>query len=309
MDGALLRTILGAVVLLAGGMLILLPQIRRHERIAIRIRKVRLSAEQAVDGNEPVGPLLLRMVSAIGNAIARSGMLSTRTLADLEQTLITAGFRGGHGLGLFVGSKLLLLLGLPVIAFVVVQQFGLQPMVRNLVVLGAALVGLLGPDRAVRRMRQRHLRTLERGLPDALDLLYICSEAGLGLGPALSRVSIEMRQSNKAVADELGQTASELRVTSDSCAALLNIGTRTGVEGIKRLATTLSQSIQYGTPMNQALRSLSGELRQEMLTRFEARAARLPVMLTVPMIVFILPCVFLIVGGPAILQLLEILNK
>jgi tight adherence protein C len=278
--------------------------------LANRLRRVQFAAGQQLDDGESAGPLfVLRIVAAVGNAVARSGLLSTRTIAELEHTLTAAGFRGGRGLGLFVGSKVLMLVGLSAISFVAVQQVTLPPIVRIVLVPGAAIIGLIGPDQAVHRVRQKHLRLLERGLPDALDLLQICTEAGLSLGPALARVSSEIRPSNTAVADELGQTASELQVTSDTRAALIYAGTRTGLEGMKRLSYTLTQSIQYGTPISQTLRTLSVEMRQEMLNRFEAQAARLPVVLTVPMIVFILPCVFLIVGGPAILQLMDILYK
>jgi tight adherence protein C len=100
-------------------------------------------------------------------------------------------------------------------------------------------------------------------------------------------------------------TANDLQIMSDTRAALANLGNRTGIEGLARLGTTLIQSMQYGTPLSHSLRILAGELRQEALTRFEARAARLGVLLTLPMIVFILPCVFLVVGGPAAIQVLR----
>jgi len=309
MESGLVRAVLGGVVLMGAAMLILMRQIQRHDRLAARIRQVQLSAGQRLDSAESVGPVVLRMVGAIGNTLARSGLLSTGTIAEFEHALAMAGFRGRRGLGLFVGSKLLLMLALPAISFALMQQFTLPPMVRTLFVPGSAIVGLLAPDHAVRRMRRKHLRKLERGLPDALDLLQICTEAGLSLSPALSRVAIEIRPSNAAVADEMGQTANELRVTSDTRAALLNTGARTGLEGMKRLVTTLTQSMQYGTPINQTLRTLSAEMRLETLNRFEAQAARLPVILTVPMILFILPCIFLIVGGPAILQLMDVMYK
>ncbi len=97
-------------------------------------------------------------------------------------------------------------------------------------------------------------------------------------------------------------------MVSDSRIALTNLGTRTGIDGYKRLGTTLIQTMQYGTPLTDALRTLSAEMRQDALTKFEARAARLPVLLTMPTIVFILPCVFLIAGGPAIIQIMRAFN-
>ncbi|OYV32545.1 MAG: hypothetical protein B7Z80_26600 [Rhodospirillales bacterium 20-64-7] len=104
---------------------------------------------------------------------------------------------------------------------------------------------------------------------------------------------------------ELEQTATEMQVLSDTRLAIAQLGTRTGLEALKRLSATLIQSMQYGTPMSDALRVLSTELRQQALNRFEARAARLPVMMTLPTIAFILPCVFLVAGGPAIIQLMH----
>lgn len=309
MRGVLLPAIFTGLLALVSLSLVLLRQIERREQLANRIERARRSTSQEMDIAESTLPLLLRVVSATGNTVARSGLLSDRTIIELEHTLTVAGFRGRRGLGLFIGSKLLLLVLLPSVAWPLLQQLGLSGMPRSLVVLLAAVLGLIGPDYVVRRLRQGHLRLLERGLPDALDLLIICTEAGLSLGPAIARVAGEIRLAHPAVADELAQTANELRVTSDSRTALFNAGTRTGLDGVKRVALTLAQSIQFGTPLSQALRTLSAEMRQETLTRFEAKAARLPVMLTVPMIVFILPCVFLIVGGPAILQLLEILKK
>ena len=106
----------------------------------------------------------------------------------------------------------------------------------------------------------------------------------------------------------MARTASELQMMSDSRVALTSMGTRTGLECLVRLGSTLIQTMQYGTPLSAALRMLAQELRQETLTRFEERAARLPVMLTMPMILFILPCVFLVVGGPAIIKVMDVMK-
>ena len=127
----------------------------------------------------------------------------------------------------------------------------------------------------------------------------------MGLEPAIDRVGREIGHAHQAVAEELLNVAREMRVNADRRAALMNMGTRTGLASLRRLGVTLVQTLQYGTPLSQALRTLSAEMRQEALTRFEARAGRLPALLTVPMIVFILPCVFLIVGGPAVVHVIS----
>jgi tight adherence protein C len=169
------------------------------------------------------------------------------------------------------------------------------------------MVGLLLPDYALRMLHRHHLAAVERGLPDALDMLVICSEAGLGLEPAIERVGREIAHTHPNVADVLLDAAREMRVNADRHAALMNMAARTGLASLRRLAVTLVQTLQYGTPLSQALRTLSAEMRQEALTRFEARASRLPTLLTVPMIVFILPCVFLIVAGPAIVHVVQVM--
>ena len=290
------------------GSLVLLRAVRRQERVASRLLAMRLSgaAHTQTPGHDG---LMLRLVARLGTALARSGLLSTGTLMQFEQTLTSAGLRGANGLGLFVGFKLLLLIGLPVTAWFALEQLHMSPLVRNGGAGAAAIVGMLLPDYFVRSRRGAYLKRLQDGLADALDMLVICSEAGLGMEPAITRVAAEIGHAHPAVAEELSQTASELRVAADRRTALMNMGARTGLDSLKRLGATLIQTLQYGTPLSQALRTLSAELRQEMLVRFEGRAARLPVLLTVPMIVFILPTVFIIVGGPAMLRVFASLHN
>ena len=182
-------------------------------------------------------------------------------------------------------------------------------MLRMAMVAVAGIAGLLLPDQVVRLLHNRHLRSVERGLPDALDMMVICSEAGLGLEPSIERVGREIAIAHPAVSEELLNVAREMRVNADRRIALLNMSARTGLICLRRLGVTLVQTLEYGTPLSQALRTLSAELRQEALTRFETRAARLPVLMTVPMILFILPCVFLIVGGPAVVRVMALMGK
>lgn len=306
----LLKLMLAGLPVMAGCSWMLVREIRRQDRFNARLAAVQGNARRTVrEMREDDGtPLALRLISLLGMTVARSGLLSNSTMANLEQTLASAGFRQGNGLGLFVGSKLLLMVGLPLVTLLVLRGFNFGPMIHHTLIGASGVAGLMAPDFAVRWMRKRYLRQVERGLPDALDMMVICSEAGLGLEPAISRVAQEIRSAHRAVADELALTANELRIIADSRTALINAGTRTGIENIKRLASTLVQTMQYGTPLSQALRTLSAEMRQETLTRFEERAARLPVLLTLPMIIFILPCVFMVVGGPAMLQVLKVMR-
>ena len=181
--------------------------------------------------------------------------------------------------------------------------------IRFAAIAGAGVVGLLLPDYVVRTLHKRHLKSVERGLPDALDMLVICSEAGLGLEPAIDRVGREIGHAHQDVAEELLNVAREMRVNADRRAALMNMGTRTGLRVAAAARRHAGADAAIRHPAQSGTANLSAEMRQEALTRFEARAGRLPALLTVPMIVFILPCVFLIVGGPAIVHVIQLMRQ
>jgi tight adherence protein C len=293
------------VIAVASG-IFLVGEFARAGRLARRI-------EYVVEGGKPPEPkpetaTPLRFVSAFGMLIARSGLLSRKTLAEMTATLETAGFRGGRGLGLFIGAKILLAVVMPVVLLVVLNHFGAGAFWTFVKLAGGAVVGLLLPEMLANNIRQRHLTQVAVGVPDALDMLVICADAGLALEAGLARVAQEIGTLNPALAMELTQTSREMQIGADMRQAMEALGSRTGLVTLKRLATTLSQSLQYGTPLTQALRTLSAELRQEALVLFEERAGRLPTLMTIPMILFILPCVFLIVAGPAIVKVLAILH-
>jgi tight adherence protein C len=283
----------------------------RDTVLAARVRGVQRSVgiEAVIAPTDASQSGLLSLVVGVGEAITRAGLLSASTLEELQLRLITAGFRGRNALTAFIGAKLLALGGLPPLCWIAVSRTAWSPTFRFAAIAGAGVVGLLLPDYVVRTLHKRHLKAVERGLPDALDMLVICSEAGLGLEPAIDRVGREIGHAHQDVAEELLNVAREMRVNADRRAALINMGKRTGLASLQRLGVTLMQTLQYGTPLSQALRTLSAEMRQEALTRFEARAGRLPSLLTVPMIVFILPCVFLIVGGPAVVHVIQLMYR
>jgi tight adherence protein C len=293
------------VVVVASGFF-LFSEFARAGRLTNRI-------EFVVEGDKPPEPKqdttsLLRFVSAFGMLIARSGMLSRKTLAEMTATLEMAGFRGGRGLGLFIGAKILLALVVPLVLLVVLHSFGTGTFWTLVKLAGGAVVGLLLPETLANNIRQRHLTQVAAGVPDALDMMVICADAGLALEAGLARVAQEIGNLNPALSMELTQTSRELQIGADMRQAMEALGQRTGLTTLKRLATTLSQSLQYGTPLTQALRTLSAELRQDALILFEERAGRLPTMMTIPMILFILPCVFLIVAGPAIVNVMATLH-
>ncbi|MBM9400999.1 type II secretion system F family protein [Gluconacetobacter azotocaptans] len=249
----------------------------------------------------------IRAVAGIGQWIVKRGLLSTGTLAELRESLASTGVQGTNAVSLFIGAKILLATILPVLAIVLLPRVfsSISPLVLRVLPAGVAIVGLLLPDYVLRARRNAYLKQLEAGLPDALDVMVICTQAGVGLGPAIVQVGVELEHANPAVAGEFTRTANELGIIADTRLVLSNLGSRSGLDGFKRLAATLLQTQQYGTPITDALRVLSVELRHEMLTRYEAGAARLGVLLTLPTLLFIMPCVFLIAGGPAAIQVMR----
>jgi tight adherence protein C len=307
MNQAVLSLLAMTGLVFLGAGLLLQRQLRNVEKLTARVRIVQSSVgiETVVAPADGSQSAPVRLVTRLGEVITRGGLLSAKTLGELEATLHAAGFRGRNGLSLFIGAKLLLLTGLPMLAWLFLERTGWPPIRVMVAVMVAAIVGLLLPDQVVRVLNKRHLREVDRGLPDALDMMVICSEAGLGLEPAIERVGREIGIAHPAVAEELRNVAREMRVNADRRVALINMGKRTGLISLRRLGVTLVQTLEYGTPLSQALRTLSSEMRQEALNRFETRAAPLPALMTVPMIVFILPCVFLIVAGPAVVHLMQ----
>jgi tight adherence protein C len=177
-------------------------------------------------------------------------------------------------------------------------------------VTGAALVGgWRFPELVLTRLRARRKRRIDIALPDALDLLVVCVEAGLSLDQAIEQVGHDLRRSRAEVAEEFSVTAAEMRVLPDRAQALENLARRTEVASLRGIIAVLNQSIRYGTPLARALRVLSADLRAERLARFEERAARLPVLLTLPLMAFILPSLVMVVGAPLALHILDALRS
>jgi tight adherence protein C len=307
-------------VMLAGGIgLFILPlvigggllfnNVRDDKRLAERFgqlhRAARGTVVKDIESTESFRTVLVGVFFAIGDWALRCGLLSTRTRDDLEATLRGAGHSGNASLRQFVGAKIVLVLLLPAGAWLATDGLGIESFSRMIAIAMGAIGGMLLPDMAVRKLRSGYMKRIENELPDALDMMVICAQAGLGLATTIVRVAHELQYSHRSVALELAHTANELQMTTDTKIPLVNMGNRCGVDSAKRLAATLLQSAQYGTPLTEALRSLAAELRVESITRFEARAARMPVLLTLPMVAFILPTLFMIVGGPAAIEVVH----
>jgi tight adherence protein C len=256
--------------------------------------------------NAPLLGRLVRMLHDLGERIRRGGRLySQEDLAGIEGAIAAAGLNPKRVLPVVLGGKvaLMVLLPLSAILYTIVADASLQTRVVS--IIGAAAAGMMGPDWVLNMLRRPYVKALRRGVADALDLMVVCTEAGMGLESALEQVAREMRHSNPPMATALTGLLDELKVLPDRRQAFENFGKRSGVDGLQRLATMLAQSMQYGTPLSQALRAIATELRHERTLRLEEKAAKLPAKLVLPLIVFILPSLFIVLVGSAFLRLFD----
>ncbi|ABQ33736.1 MULTISPECIES: type II secretion system F family protein [Bradyrhizobium] len=173
----------------------------------------------------------------------------------------------------------------------------------------AAIVGWISPIFYIDHVVRQQTKAVASGLPDALELLVVCVEAGLSLEEGLHRVAHELREAQPALADELVLTWAEINVLPSRAQALTNFAARNDIPSVRSVVSMLSQSLQLGTPLAQSLRVGAVEMRNDQMMLLEERASRLPAMLTIPVMLFIMPTVFLLVGGPAALRLIDMFQR
>ena len=165
------------------------------------------------------------------------------------------------------------------------------------------VIGAYGDKLFIKNCAEKRTKILKRTLPEAVDLLLICVESGLGVDAAFSRVCREMKDSHPVIASELERTRFEMTMMSDRVQALQNLGERTGISSIKTLVASLIQAEKFGTSLVDTLRMIAEEQRMERMMNAEERAARLPALITLPLIFFILPALFMVILGPISIKL------
>jgi tight adherence protein C len=235
-------------------------------------------------------------------------LMRSEQTSKLTERLSQAGLRTRDAVTVFLFFKVAtpLLLGALAFFLVYLLEIGdLSSAGRLCAVLGGAVLGFFAPELYVSNQTSKRQLALSKGLPDALDLLVICAESGLALDIALERVANEIGNANAELAEELELTGIELGFLPERRQALLNLNRRTNLAAIRGVVNTLLQTEKYGTPLSQSLRVLANEFRDQRLLRAEEKAARLPATLTVPMIVFILPVLFIVLIGPAIISVMD----
>jgi tight adherence protein C len=238
----------------------------------------------------------------------RMNLIRDKQATSVRQRLIRAGFRSRDAIHVYIFLKVVgpLLVGGGVALIIFVLNPIAQPVIIQLaMVVTGGLAGSFLPDVLLRNFETRRKHAIRRGLADALDLLVICAEAGLSMDAAMGRVAEEMQRGAPVLGDELKYTCVELRFIGERRRAIENLTERIDLPAIRALASTFIQTERYGTPLAQALRVLSAEQRKERMLRAEEKAARLPAIMTVPLIMFVLPALFVVLMGPAALTIMD----
>jgi tight adherence protein C len=280
---------------------------QRLKAVAARREELRarhhaaLKQRGSIRGVEPVG-----FMKATLERFKLGNMLESE---DTKEKLMRAGLRGQAPLIAFMFFRFVM----PGIVFLValfylfvVTHFSYAPMVKVSAAFAGALIGYYLPDLFVSNITSRRQTSIMRAFPDSLDLMLICVESGMSIEGAFQRVGSEIGQQSVEMAEELGLTTAELSYLADRRQAFENLAKRCGHSGVKAVATALNQAEKYGTPLGQALRVTAQENREMRMMEAEKKAASLPAKLTVPMILFFLPCLFVVILGPAIMKIMHL---
>jgi tight adherence protein C len=240
-------------------------------------------------------------ISSLGMRYRR--FYAAENLEQLRTVLQSSGFNHHRTLPVWIGVKTVCMYIFPIVAFCVAQLLG-KPLTDVVIfTLGGVVIGIMGPRLILSVLKRRFDAAIRLGTPDAIDLLVVCSEAGMGLESALERIAGEMNQSNPAMARVLYNLLDDLRILPNRSDAFEKFGSTS--DGLRRFGTMVSQSLQYGTPLGQALRGIAADLRRERITKLEERAHKLGAKLTIPMVLFMLPAMFVIMGGSPFLHLIR----
>ena len=279
---------------------------KRMKTVAIEREKIRQRERERLARGEKVAlrtspKLYMKTVVERFNLAKWVGQEEARLL------LVQAGYRGHGPYVAFLFFRMvtpIVTLALAAL-YVFVGDLEQPPMVKMLICLGAAFAGMQAPKFFIKNQISRRQLSIKRAFPDALDLLLICVESGMSIEAAFRRVSGEIGSQSVALAEELTLTMAELSYLQERRQAYENLAKRTDLEGVKSVCMALQQAERYGTPLGGALRVMAQENRDMRMSEAEKKAAALPPKLTVPMILFFLPVLFVVILGPAAIRVMS----
>lgn len=277
------------------------PRALARQLAALGDRRARLVPSSVAPRGTPTREHLARVLRRLGASVVRSGDKNP----SVRQILMRAGYRRADALAIYWGTRFALLAASGALALLAAGVMQLPSWATLVAALWFAVLGWLVPVfHVLRRMRARQ-RELGRALPDALDLLVVCVEAGLGLNQALMRTAEEIRHFSSVTGEEIALVNLEIRAGAPRDVALRNLGERTGVDEIRSLASMLVQTDRFGTSIAQALRVHSDSLRSRRRHRTEEQAAKTSIKLIFPLVLCIFPTIFVVVLGPVIIQMMR----
>jgi len=277
----------------------------RLKAVANRREELRKRSRAALEGDTKKS-IRVKDTSAMKKVVDKLDLAKMLEDPGVLKKLTQAGLRGPKPVSIFYFCRFALPMVFGLIAFVYIwfiNDHGLQPAMKfGVIILGFAL-GFYGPNVYLENLITKRRTSIMRAFPDSLDMMLICVESGMSIEQAFGRVGEEIGTASAELAEELALTTAELSYLQDRRQAYYNLAERTNHPGVKGVAMALVQAEKYGTPMGSALRVMAKENREMRITEAEKKAAALPAKLTVPMIVFFLPVLFLVILGPAFIKI------
>jgi tight adherence protein C len=241
------------------------------------------------------------LVKKLGTLVPSAPKDSTVML----RRLMRAGFRGPNALKMLYGSKVILALALPAVALSLTTQSDAEPSHKVLFVVASCAAGFFGPNEYVRQAAKRRQKQIRKGLPNALDLMVVCVESGLGLDQAIVQVAKELQFAHPEISQEFSLMNLEMKAGARRAEALRNLADRTGVDEVKKLVAVLLQADRFGTSVAQSLRGHSEYMRVQTRQAAEEKAAKLGVKLVFPIFFCILPSLFVVTVGPVLVRIVR----
>ncbi|MGA3025305.1 MAG: type II secretion system F family protein [Bryobacteraceae bacterium] len=264
----------------------------------------RVTGAVAIEHNEQVAhpSLVFRdMIRKLGNLVP----VSPKDVTVMQRRLIRGGFRGPNALKILYGAKLSLAVALPLMATLLVWPSQADPGNKMLAVIAALVIGFFGPNEYVKLMGRKRQKQIRRGLANALDLLVVCVESGLGLDQAIVQVAKELEHAHPEICEEFSLVNLELKAGKRRAEALRNLAERSGVDDLKKLVAVLIQADRFGTGVAQSLRAHSDYMRVQARQTAEEKAAKLGVKLVFPIFFCILPSLFVVTVGPVVMRIIR----
>ena len=309
-DQSFLATLFVGIAAFATVLTLGLPMLERNglsDRLkSVAARREELRAKHHAALNAKKGSLRVEPVNYMKATLDRFRLGNILESENTKERLASAGYRGQAPLIAFMFFRFVM----PFVVFAgtlfylfVMTHFAWSSLQKVLAAFGGGIVGFYLPDLWVNNQISRRQQSIMRAFPDALDLMLICVESGMSIEASFSKVADEIGTQSVELAEELALTTAELSYLPDRRQAFDNLARRCGHQGVKAVATALNQAEKYGTPLGQALRVTATENREMRMQDAEKKAASLPAKLTVPMIIFFLPCLFVVIMGPAIMKI------